>query len=276
MNSVKTCFARFSLALALALGMVSMPASADSAPPPCPRVVFLGLHGLNEGATGGLPREKFWGRTVDSTWQLFARHYDPSGRPNPAEVQAKSVSYPRLTVSLTKPNVGKIDTSTNQAAAVLKKQIKDFRRQCKAKTAIVLVGYSQGAWVVDRTVRLLGRSKDMTDLLALRSIVGVFLMGDPAWPLTATASGARAGMATWVNRGYWKERDYLNNALSKDEFQSVCLKLSDQRIDPICMGLFNEPIVWIRDLGIHYMYKDTGIPKRGADFLYPLAQRHRT
>lgn len=280
MNSVRTRFARFSLALTLALGMVSMPSASEAAPPTCPRVVFLGLHGLNEGAAGGAPDKNYWGTMVDSTWQNFKAHYN-NGKPKPAELQAKSVSYPKLKVLLTEPlsypNVLLISSKTDQAAAVLKAQIKDYRQHCGATTAIVLVGYSQGAWVVDRTVRLLGRSKDINERQALRSVVGVFLMGDPAWPLTKVGLLTRAGVATWFRLGYRdRDKDYLNNELSYDEFQSICLGLSSGRIDPVCMGLKSNVRRWNRDIGVHGMYVETGVTRRGGDFLYPLAQRHST
>lgn len=278
MNSAKSCFARFSLALTLALGMVTMPASAEAYSLSCPRVVFLGLHGLNEGSSGGFPDKYHWGTMVDSTWLNFVAHYN-NGKPEPTDVQAKSVSYPQLKVSLIDPptNMLLIDAKTHEAANVLKAQIKGFRNGCKTQTAIVLAGYSQGAWAVDRAVRLLGQSKDIKEREALRSVVGVFLMGDPAWPLTKIGKYPRAGIATWSNLGYWdKDRDYLNNELSNDEFQSICLGLSNGQIDPVCMGLKNNPIIWTRDIGVHGMYIETGGTRRGGDFLYPLAQQHRT
>lgn len=278
MKPVKTCFARFFLALTLAVGMASVPASAEAAPTSCPRVMFLGLHGLNEGRTGDAADQDHWGVPVHSTWLNFVAHYGKN--PNPVEVQGKAVSYARLNVSLSNPvetaNVLLIKIRTDVAADRLKKQIIAFRASCQTRTAIVLAGYSQGAWVVDKTVRLLGTSKDIKEREALRSVVGVFLMGDPAWPPTQVGTDTRAGIATWSGNGYKDKNDYLNNELSADEFQSICLGLSNGKIDPVCMGRQNDVLRWHNDIGVHGLYIETGVTTRGGDFLYPLAQEHRT
>jgi hypothetical protein len=284
MKSVKTRFARFFLALALSAGMAGVPASAEAAPPSCPRVMFLGLHGLNEGGRGAghgrggdTPDLDHWGVPVDSTWRWFVDHY--GNNPSPAEVQGKAVPYARLNVSLWNPveaaNVLLIQARTEVAVIRLKEQIIAFRALCQTTTAIVLAGYSQGAWVVDKAVRLLGTSKDINERLALRSVVGVFLMGDPAWPHTQVGAETRAGMATWIGAGYPdKDRDYLKNELSTDEFQSICLGLSNGQIDPLCMGRQNDVLRWHDDIGVHGLYIETGVTRRGGDFLYSLAQGH--
>jgi hypothetical protein len=283
MKSVKTCFARFFLALTLAVGMASVPASAEAAPTSCPRVMFLGLHGLNEGGRGAghgrggdTPDLDHWGVPVDSTWRNFVAHY--GNNPNPAEVQGKAVSYARLNVSLWNPvevaNVLLAPVRTDVAAARLKKQIIAFHTSCQTRTAIVLAGYSQGAWVVDKTVRLLGTSTDIKEREALRSVVGVFLMGDPAWPPTQVGTDTRAGIATWSGKGYKDEYDYLDNELSHNKFQSICLGLSNGKIDPVCMGRQNDVLRWHDDIGVHGIYIETGVTRRGGDFLYSLAQGH--
>lgn len=278
MKPVKTCFARFFLALTLAVGMASVPASAEAAPTSCPRVMFLGLHGLNEGGRGAghgrggdTPDLDHWGAPVDSTWRWFVDHYGKN--PSPAEVQGKAVPYGRLNVSLSNPvdaaNIFLIQARTELAVITLKKQIIALRALCQTTTAIVLAGYSQGAWVVDKAVRQLGTSKDINERLALRSVIGVFLMGDPAWPPTQVGAETRAGMATWLDRGYKDKDDYLNNELSTDEFQSICLGLGNGQIDPVCMGL-KSGNRWPDDIGVHLVYIENGVTRRGGDFLYSL------
>jgi hypothetical protein len=245
--------------------------------------VFLGLHGINEGAVGGVgevDKTKYWGETIQSVWINFAKHYSSNGRPDPAIVQAKSVSYPKLVVSLGDPrtwgNLGIIDGASDKAAGVLTAEIKYFRTKCGPDTALVLAGYSMGALAIDRAVRILGNSPDQSQRVALQSVVGVFLMGDPGWPPNPPL-WTRSGQATTIGKGYTSKDDYENNELSHNEFQSICLGLADARVhyrgrtDPICMNPINSGM-WIRDIPLHFLYIDTGITQRGADFLFPLAQ----
>jgi hypothetical protein len=268
MSFFKTRFARLSAALVLALGMIGVPASAQGAPPDCPPVEFLGLHGLNQGAEGGAADANYWGPEIDNVWKNFKTNFSADA------VLPKSVSYPKLTVllenPLSYPNVFLMNGAADEAASVLTLDILDVRYRCGNTTNIVLAGYSQGALAVDRAVRTLGKSGNPFDQLALQNVAGVFLMGDPGWPFGEPYT-KRAGVATAVGLGYFNKTDYLNNYLPTSEFRSICLAFSGGRTDPLCLTT-NNALIWGRDFQLHGQYIATGVTKNGADFLVPLAK----
>jgi hypothetical protein len=264
MRSLAMRITRLLVAFALAFGTVGFhPTGLNPTPSACPRVEFLGLHGLNEGASGGLPNADHWGPTIQDVWANFRT----SG-----VVEAHAVDYPRLTVS-DNDLLGsfQILPAADHAAKVLKNQILSIRYYC-ASTRIVIAGFSQGAWSVDRAIRELGTSPNLFERLALRSVAGIFLMGDPAWPFDAPVKD-RAGLATLHHLGYMTKKDYLNNEVSQNRFQSICLALSDGRFDPICMSHKHETRqMWKREKPVHYLYPTYAVTKRGADFLAGLVK----
>lgn len=263
MNFFKNRFARLSVAFVLALGTLGVPSSAQAAPP-CPRgVEFLGLHGLNEGAVGGFPKEEFWGKTINSVWENLRPQFH-------SQVHATAVGYPKLEVSEKEPyHIPDIYPAAKNAAGVLQRHIMGLRG---GNYCILIAGFSQGAWSVDMALRNLGRSSDPAERQSLRSIVGIFLMGDPAFPFEDSHPD-RAGMATRAGVGYKSRDEYLNNEISKDKFASICLGLSDGRVDPICMTNGN-PKIWLRDRPVHYSYPAYGGTKIGADFLFDRAKKY--
>jgi hypothetical protein len=267
MNLIKTRIARLSAAFVLALGMVSVPASAQAAPHPCPRVEFLGLHGLNEGDVGTFPKEEYWGKTIQSVWDNFEPHFTS------IPAHATAISYPRFILTPAKfYNVARVETSADFAAAVLQAAILNLqgRNYC-----IVIAGYSQGAWAVDKAIRSLGGSTDQTERLALHNVVGIFLMGDPAWPAQDSYPD-RMGLATRFQRGYGSMTEYLNNEMSNDAFASICATYGDGGSDPVCMSSTADILdnrVWQRDIPLHDTYRTSVATKGGADFLAARAQR---
>jgi hypothetical protein len=269
MSFFKTRFARLSAALVLALGMTGVPASAQGAPPDCPPVEFLGLHGLNQGAEGGAADANYWGPEVDNVWKNFKTNFSADA------VLPKSVSYPKLTVLLEKPptlgNILLLDGAANVAASALVIDIQNVWSRCGNTTNIVLAGYSQGALAIDRAVRTLGTSSSTFDRLALLNVGGVFLMGDPGWPYGSPPYPDRAGVATVVGKGYNSKIDYLVNYLLANEFRSICLGFSGGLTDPLCMAP-SDPQIWLRNLPVHGQYIAAGVTKNGADFLVPLAK----
>jgi hypothetical protein len=263
MNFFKSHFARICVAFVLALGTVGVPSSAQAAHP-CPRgVEFLGLHGLNEGAVGGFPEEEFWGKTINSVWLNLGPQFH-------SQVHATAVGYPKLIVSEKEPyHIPDIYPAAKNAAQVLQRHIIGLRG---GNYCILIAGFSQGAWSVDMALRNLGRSSNPTERQSLRSIVGVFLMGDPAFPFDDSHPD-RAGLATRAGLGYKSRAEYQDNDISKDKFASICLGLSNGQTDPVCMAS-EDARTWLRDKQVHYSYPDYGGTKIGADFLFDRAKKY--
>jgi len=214
----------------------------------CPPVLFLGAHGVNEGAEGGAPDEAHWGATVQSVWQLFEQQV-PQAWPAAAD-------YPRYDLPLPDPQnpptipafaqaVWNADTATDFYAAGIVGRVVDQWHRCGTKTKVVLVGFSQGAWAVDKALRVMrdgtGPNRD-----AIGVVAGVGLLGDPAFPPHfCTGSTCRQGIATWgdtvipdAGMGYHSDADYINNGVDVSHFASLCLSYSDQLRDPVC-GVIN-------------------------------------
>jgi Cutinase len=258
------------ISLLLVAGVLGLPEVAQAAPSPCPEVEFLGMHGVNEGAEGGTPDSGHWGATIDDLYSKFKKEIPAS-----TTLTAEAVSYPKFVIDPNFPwNIGYIKGSTDNAASVLENEIFDFAIHCTS-TRIIIAGYSQGAWAVDIALRALGKSPSQIIRFALRSVAGVFLMGDPAWPYR-TETPDRAGLATRAGLGYKTEGDYLNNELSINRFGSMCLSFSDGTFDPICMSSAadlnpTDHTVWNRDRPVHGKYPSSGGTQIGADFLAKLA-----
>jgi hypothetical protein len=254
------------MALLLTIGLSGASAVAQAAPSPCPRVQFLGLHGLNEGTAGGNPDAAHWGSTVDDLWKKFRGEF-----PQSDSIGAQAVRYPMTYVPEQFPwNIGLVEGPTNHAADVLQAELLDLHLFC-SNTLVVIAGYSQGAWAVDKATRNMSTSADPLTKSSLDSVVGVFLMGDPAWPI----QGDSAGLATRFGRGYSTEGEYKDNGISESRFLSQCMRYSDGQSDPVCLGPLHpdhERSDWIRDLPVHRQYEEGGITQTGATFLAPLAR----
>jgi len=247
----------FVVALLLPLGLAAMPPSAQAAAPSCPKVLFLGLHGVNDGGVA-LPRAAQWGSTIDAVWQTFSSRAT-------GVVTGRPIVYKRTVVDISITNLwlasqlAAITPDTDYAAGLLKDALLDNRLRCGG-TKVVLAGYSQGAWAIDKALRGTYAAGALGQL-AVSNVKGAFLMGDPAYPDTSNGNGSpvRQGMATWLNMGYNRPADYLNNHVAG--FRSICVSYTGDPYDPICMGRGGIP--W-SDIGVHSSYAGPAQNVRGV------------
>ncbi|MGP3638380.1 cutinase family protein [Streptomyces sp. 24-1644] len=179
------------------------PATASQPPPParCP-VHFLGLHGLDEQSDLTSP-------TINATWKAFQSAVTAKALPPKRD----SIAFPKVARNefLAKNSVIGIEPDVNVGVAAIQKAMDRAVRSCSS-TRFVLVGYSLGAWVVDKFL--------VTDPHRRQLVRAAQLYGDPQW----RAPGKGKGLAVAFNRGL--RTPYPPSA---DKVQSLC----NQR-DPVC------------------------------------------
>jgi Cutinase len=262
-------FTQLILAFLLGVALINAPVAARAAPNPCPKIMFVGMHGVNEGGPGN------WGAAVNDLWSKFAALHPLGDNPG-TNLQTRAIEYGPTQVSedhlWALLDVKRIYDDMFLGAARLRDFLVDMSVGCPTAFTVI-AGYSQGAWAVDAALRIIARSPNPSDRFALNNVAGVFLMADPAWPIQfILGDGNRSGIATWYGvEGYKTEADYLNNGLPADRFGSTCLVSPDGHHDPIChYGIHTD---WNRDLPIHKAYKEGGLTQVGAQSLADLARK---
>ncbi|MFI5959721.1 cutinase family protein [Cryptosporangium sp. NPDC051539] len=227
----------------------------------CP-ATFIGAHGLNEGS------ETSMGETVQSVWTEFNRAQDKeldiAPYPQTQVIRPSNVAeVPRFTQQLLT-----IEPAVNTAATAIADKIVYHALRCGSRARIVVAGYSLGAWAVDRALRLLKNTPD--GKLALASVRGVLLLGDPAFPRhlcsTSSSSSCRKGVATLLGMGYRTTAEYLDNGVSTLRVRSVCLSYATSR-DPVCGMLQNADLSSDANWATHGKYRESGATTQGGAFL---------
>jgi Cutinase len=229
-------------------------------PADCPAVLFIGAHGINEGAKGGAPTEAEWGSTIDAVWKHFSQSV-PGAR-------AAAGDYPRTQVDLLSLNtplqVRSLQPAADEAAIALETQVIDQFVRCGTRTRIMLAGFSLGGWAVDKTLRSLHRSP--AGRAALPTVAGAGVIGDPAYPQHMCGVPCREGLATWAGLGYSTESTYLDNWLTS-RFMSICVSYSETNRDPICGVRSPVPDLNPTNIAAHLSYPSSGGTSKIADFL---------
>jgi hypothetical protein len=241
-------------------------------PPDCPSVLFLGAHGINEGAAGGVAGESSWGTAVEKVWTEL--------QPKVSGARSEAGDYPRTVLDLAEVDtpqevadlprqISGLETAADEAAAALEIRVITQFVQCGTRTRTVLAGFSLGAWAIDKALRSLSSSH--VGRGALSVVAGAGVLGDPAFPSHfCDISPCRMGLATWAGRGYTPDA-YLANGIS-DRFISLCLSYSEADRDWVC-GTRNPPVELLdgrfrtRGIQVHNEYDDSGGAKQLADFL---------
>jgi hypothetical protein len=249
------------------------PSAAWAEDPPgrltCTDIKFFGVHGLNEEGPS-YPGDELGGvgATVRATWKAF----EESSSSTSAVLEA--VDFPKSTLDFSVPSderdaitrlqqVLDLEAGADKAAAALSEQIWATYQRCGARTRYVLVGYSQGAWAIDKALRGAGGLKPVLPAV-LELVAGVYLMGDPAWPRSDQWPG-RAGLATLVGRGV---SDPYRPAGVADRFKSVCVTYPGDVHDAVCMFDWNLANLQ-KNLDAHYTYKEKA-SKTGGEWLASL------
>ena len=251
------------LSLALAAPSPAMAASRTTQTT-CSLVYFFGAHGVNEPQPG----DPKWGTQVNAVWTELVKNLDPNA------ATGIVANYPESVVDLPKPwgpglpkgpspwttlidQILSLAPAVNTDAATLAGQMWKTYLACSG-SSIVLAGYSQGAWTIDKALRILSADGPVGTAV-LGNVKGVFLMGDPAW---SYSTPKQLGIASNANLGYSTEAAYLANGIPESHFRSACIGP-----DPICNFSVSS---FEKNLGVHVNGYTSGNPSAataGGDWL---------
>ncbi|WP_326827151.1 cutinase family protein [Streptomyces sp. NBC_01751] len=217
----------------------------------CKDIFFFGAHGVGEEG---------FGPEVEDVWTKYKQGMSSSG----LTLDAAPIDYPKQALpQVLKPRtVSNLEAVTN-GAITLNAQLSERRAKC-GNERYVLVGYSQGAWVIDKFLALAGPS-------VLDWIAGVALLGDPQYPKTGIV---RKLAPSYAISPYLppsiKERanswcvSYDFPDAGRSVADPVC-QLRDWRDIDACLKVNDGKIP--REWCPHFRYKETGGTERAADFL---------
>jgi len=234
-QAIRIIAALATIAAPMSLALVASPPAMAASAATCTQVYFYGVHGLNEGSSGKAPGTAHWGMQVNAVWNALVSNLDPGA------ATAKSADYPESVVDFPQPwgpglpkgpspwstllyQILSLPSATNAGAAALASQMWDRYFTCP-DASLVVAGYSQGAWVIDKALRMLS-ADGPAGKAVLGNVKGVFLMGDPAW---ANSTPYQQGVASKFDEGYSNAPAYLANGIPKSRFFSICAGA-----DPIC------------------------------------------
>jgi len=233
----------------------------------CLPVTFVGAHGVEEGAAGGVAGLDHWGNTIQAVWVDFAAQVPSPG--------ALAADYPFIPLDPSKwSDVVNLVPTVDAAVTAVESQLVAHFRTCPT-TRFVLVGFSLGAWIIDKMLRDL-RNEHGVRGQVFAAIAAVGAMGDPAFPehqckdVAGPYQLCRQGAATRFGQGYKTAEEYLDNGLPPDRFISLCLSYppyDDTDLDGIC-GAYDPALMGSESsIRIHNEYDDVGWTSLVADFV---------
>jgi hypothetical protein len=232
----------------LSLAFPVVPSAAAS----CPDVKFFGVHGTNEKPPGEDTKFGGAGETIWNIWLTFVNSED-----KPLTKSFEAVDFPESRVDFPEAyvwsqatflaQVAQLDAGANAAATQLVKQMSATNVECGAGTRYLLVGYSQGAWAIDRALR-----QNLPPGLEAQ-IAGILLLGDPAWPRNNPYPD-REGIAVSHGQARGVTPPYAPSRFA-NRFVSICVSYPGDVYDPICW--FDGNLSHITgQLWAHFSYKD--------------------
>jgi hypothetical protein len=180
-RSTRFTLPSLAIAAVLALATSALPASAATAQPgvaaTCTIPVFFGLHGMNEGPSPTIS-------AVSPELLSFDADQNASGTVGIYPVSYTTV-YPSAWSVLTS-----LYSALDNGENALQADITSYSTGCSAsQDKIALVGYSMGAWVINKWI--------MDHPLEWNLIRAVVLYGDPCW-----AYGQDKGLVREFGSGY--------------------------------------------------------------------------
>jgi hypothetical protein len=242
-------------------------------------VRFFGAHGTNEDGPDNAAADHLgMGGTVGRVWSAFG---EAARVPEGADVWP--VDFPRYTVDLEVKlrstfegyaldasqfafQVQQLEGGADKAARALAEHTWKTYQSCGSRTRYVLVGYSQGAWGIDKFLRGGGGVVPNPVLPSVLSqVAGVLLIGDPAWPTSDEWPGLR-GIATAAGRGV--SGPCVPTALTS-KFRSLCVSYAPDVHDSICM-FSNDLLKLSPGFDAHTSYVDNGMAVEGGKWLASL------
>jgi hypothetical protein len=181
MTAIKWRFATLGLALAAllvsAFAATGSPAMAAASSCANTGTVFFGLHGMYEGPSTTVPQSSPEIQGFDYEQNLIS-----------GAVLNDPVPYPTATASL--PDLINLVSFVKTGENNLQSYLAAWTKGCTtAQDKVALVGYSMGAWVINKWL------KDHSSELSM--IKAVALYGDPCW-----IDGADRGLVRLLARNY--------------------------------------------------------------------------
>lgn len=201
----------------VAASALLVPAKSVSAAA-CPTYKFIGVHGTGEGSSRpGASERTVMGETVWQTW----RGFQSAANAHHVTLAHWADPYPRFGLpELIRTAATEGSVINDGAQRIVTETAPDFVN-CPSEK-LILVGYSAGAWVIDRYLQYIGPG------LAPR-VAAVVLYGDPQFP---TPPGGVAYNSPL------RITPYVPN-LSSNQFMSLCLSYRQgnrMAWDPVCAG----------------------------------------
>ncbi|MFD3620961.1 cutinase family protein [Streptomyces sp. NPDC058676] len=258
LGKLASCFGTVVLFFGIAIPQETVSAR-QSVPEHCRDLYFFGGHGLGEGGEDDL------GRTIQDVYDNYEKGINDAD-PD-VSLGGEVIEYPRTEfpdwVRLVRSRFSREqEEEVNNGAIALNNQLTERYRACPDEQ-FILVGYSEGAWVIHLYLKNLGTR-------VLDRIAGVALLGDPQY--------ARTGVIPKL---------YPNHAITpyfppavEGRAASWCVSYNLPTVnrtvfDPIChfsgfsitnclkaaQGALDE--IWCP----HLRYVETGGTRRAADFL---------
>ncbi|PTH90497.1 hypothetical protein C9J60_06220 [Streptomyces sp. A244] len=271
LRKLAACFGGAALLISVTVAPIAISQATASARSSisehCRDLYFFGGHGLGEGGADD------WGSTVQDVYDNYVKginNADPD-----ASVDGEAIKYPRAEFpgfgpkEFLRERLAAERHEIVQGAKALNRQLVDRIGDCRGAENYVLVGFSQGAWVIHQFL------KDAPQEI-LDKISGVAVLGDPQFAGTGIISKVFTNYAI---------KPYFPPGV---RHQSLCLSYdlpgAGRAVnDPICRfsyadlargedsdlkncemaakGLINT--IWCP----HLRYIQTGGTKRVADFL---------
>ncbi|MFG2030502.1 cutinase family protein [Streptomyces sp. NPDC048825] len=159
---------------------------------------FIGVHGMV--GKGGRDGSEF----IDATWKEFQQNRTTSIEPTKynltynsvhlsdlSEILGEVIKDPRTLKGTAVAVKGLFDSSNGAGVSEIGLNIAETLQSC-ADTQFVLVGYSQGAWVIDKFLR-------STRPQVLNHIAGVALYGDPQWDNGRNGRGIARQLSRYIS-----------------------------------------------------------------------------
>jgi len=245
------------LLVGISLVASSIQPVAVSARESCPAIKIFGVHGANE-AGPGVAGDSFFGvgETVWNIWTNFSLTVDV-----PGGIAIEAVDFPRTPVDLPAAGlrssatffqqIAQLEPGAEQAAAALAEQVSDTYIACGDRTRYLFVGYSQGAWAIDKALRK-NLAPDPLNSSVEALVAGVLLLGDPAWPANEPYPDKKGVASTLLNGAV--SSPYAPKRFA-NRLTSYCVSFAGDVYDPICW--YNGDFKRLqKDLHAHFTYKD--------------------
>ncbi|PAZ14961.1 hypothetical protein CLM62_16465 [Streptomyces sp. SA15] len=257
-------FGAISLFFGLTIQSPATDAHSGSSPQAieCKDIFFFGAHGVEQEG---------FGLEVADVWNKYKQSMSNSG----LTLDAAPVNYPKQTLlQLLKPRTNRNLEAVTNGAITLSDQLSRRRAEC-GDERYVLVGYSQGAWVIHKFLAI----ADSTAVLDW--IAGVALLGDPQFPETGIVAELAPSYAITLpdsikgrTESWCLSYDLPDLGLGRRAVADPLCQLRDRRDIADCIAANYGKLP--KERCPHFRYKETGGTNRAAEFLAAITKYQGT